>query len=206
MEIGEKLKKARTDIGLTQEAVAAEIGVTRQSVSNWENNRAYPDIVSVIKLSDLYSVSLDDLLKEDEKMIEHLDEATNEVKSRKKFTLILEFGIYLIIWAVCVISVNFTIRNGDDIEQMRAMQSAVFYIVLPVCSLVISTFMGLDNKRLRILEWLYISFFAVMYTLASRVCGNAFSIAMSVTVFAVCAVGMWAGTLIKSLKNKKKVI
>lgn len=139
-------------------------------------------------------------------MIEHLDEATNEVKSRKKFTLILELGIYLIIWAACVISVNFTIQNGDGIEPIRAMQLAVFYIVLPVSSLVISLFMGLDNKRLRILEWLYILFFAAMYTLAARVCGNAFSIAMSVTVFAVCAVGMWAGTLIKSLKNKKKVI
>ncbi|MCH5206164.1 MAG: helix-turn-helix transcriptional regulator, partial [Oscillospiraceae bacterium] len=68
MEIGNRLKNARVEIGLTQEKVAEEIGVSRQTVSNWENGKFYPDIVSVIKLSDLYSVSLDELLKEDKNM------------------------------------------------------------------------------------------------------------------------------------------
>ena len=67
MEIGSRLKNARSEHGLTQEQVAEELGVSRQSISNWENNRSYPDIVSVIKLSDLYSISLDELLKEDKK-------------------------------------------------------------------------------------------------------------------------------------------
>lgn len=44
MEIGNRLKNARTDNGLTQEQVAEELGVSRQSISNWENNRSYPDI------------------------------------------------------------------------------------------------------------------------------------------------------------------
>ena len=61
MEIGKKLKEARINSGLTQEQVAEDIKVTRQTISNWENERSYPDIMNVIDLSNLYSLSLDDL-------------------------------------------------------------------------------------------------------------------------------------------------
>ena len=72
MEIGKKLKDARMKSGFTQEMVAEKINVSRQTISNWENEKSYPDIISVIELSSLYSISLDDLLKGDEKMMEHL--------------------------------------------------------------------------------------------------------------------------------------
>lgn len=59
MEIGKKLKDARTNSGLTQESIAEAIGVSRQTISNWENEKSFPDIMSVIKLSDLYSSSFE---------------------------------------------------------------------------------------------------------------------------------------------------
>lgn len=84
MEIGKKLKDARMKSGFTQETVAEKLHVSRQTISNWENEKSYPDIISVIALSDLYSISLDDLLKGDRKMMEHLEECTNVVKSTQK--------------------------------------------------------------------------------------------------------------------------
>ena len=84
MEIGKKLKDARMRSGFTQESVAEKVNVSRQTISNWENEKSYPDITSVIKLSNLYSISLDELLKGDEKMMEHLEESTNVVKSTRK--------------------------------------------------------------------------------------------------------------------------
>ena len=54
MNIGTKIKNARTSANLTQEQVAEALDVSRQTVSNWENEKTYPDIVSVIKMSDLY--------------------------------------------------------------------------------------------------------------------------------------------------------
>ena len=84
MEIGKKLKDARMKSGFTQENVAEKINVSRQTISNWENEKSYPDIISVIELSSLYSISLDDLLKGDERMMEHLEESTNVVKSTRK--------------------------------------------------------------------------------------------------------------------------
>ena len=84
MEIGKKLKNARVQSGMTQENVAEKINVSRQTISNWENEKSYPDIISVIELSNLYCISLDDLLKGDERMMEHLEESTNVVKSTRK--------------------------------------------------------------------------------------------------------------------------
>ena len=84
MKIGKKLKDARMKSGFTQENVAEKINVSRQTISNWENEKSYPDIISVIALSDLYSTSLDDLLKGDREMMEHLEECTNVVKSTQK--------------------------------------------------------------------------------------------------------------------------
>ncbi len=97
MEIGVKLKDARTRAGMTQEKVAEEIQVTRQTISNWENEKSFPDIVSVIKLSNLYDVSLDKLLKGDEEMIEHLEKSTNIVRSNQKLILAILVNVGLLI-------------------------------------------------------------------------------------------------------------
>lgn len=101
MKIGQKLKEARTASGLSQENVAEKINVSRQTISNWENEKTYPDIISVIKLSDLYSISLDALLKGDDKMMKHLEESTNVVKSNQK--LIGAILINIVLVAVIII-------------------------------------------------------------------------------------------------------
>lgn len=100
MEIGNKLKKSRLESKLTQENVAEEIQVSRQTISNLENEKSYPDIISVIKLSDLYNVSLDELLKGDSEMIKHLEESTNIVSSNKK--LLIAFGINIIFFILFI--------------------------------------------------------------------------------------------------------
>ena len=93
MEIGKKLKEARQMSGLTQENVAEKLNVSRQTISNWGTEKFYPDILYVLQLSDLYQVSLDELLKGDERMIQHLEDSTNVVKSNKK--ILLAFICYI---------------------------------------------------------------------------------------------------------------
>ena len=94
MEIGQKLKESRTAAGLSQEALAQQLGVTRQTVSSWEKNRSYPDIGSLIKLSDLYGLSLDELLKEDPVMRKHVED--NSVLPRKYWNILFEIAILLL--------------------------------------------------------------------------------------------------------------
>ena len=96
MEIGKKLKEASQMSGLTQENVAEKLNVSRQTISNWETEKFYPDILYVLQLSDLYQVSLDELLKGYERMIQHLEDSTNVVKSNKKILLAFICNICLL--------------------------------------------------------------------------------------------------------------
>lgn len=124
MEIGKKLKNARIEAGLTQEMAAEKIDVSRQTISNWENEKSYPDIISVIALSDLYSVSLDELLKGDQKMAEHLEESTNVVKSNKKLTGAILLNIILMI---LLIALNMLLPEGT------------YYLVIVFCVVIMSS-------------------------------------------------------------------
>lgn len=132
MEIGNKLKKSRLESKLTQEKVAEEIQVSRQTISNWENEKSYPDIISVIKLSDLYNISLDELLKGDSEMIKHLEESTNIVSSNKK--LLIAFGINIIFFILFIFfngvisSNNYLIIGTASIGILSI--SALFYQII----------------------------------------------------------------------------
>lgn len=99
MKIGQQIKESRVKSGFTQEDVAEKLQVSRQTISNWENEKFYPDIISLIKMSDLYTISLDELLKGDARMIQHLEESTNTVNSNKKLILaVILNGILLILF------------------------------------------------------------------------------------------------------------
>ena len=97
MLIGDKLKEARLKKNMTQEEVAEKIFVSRQSISNWENNKTYPDIGNVIALSDLYDVSLDELLKGSDNFMKHLEESTDLVKSNKKLIGLIILALIIVV-------------------------------------------------------------------------------------------------------------
>ena len=63
--LGEQIRKYRTECSLSQDELAEKLYVSRQSISNWENDKTYPDIKSLLMLSEVFSVSLDKLVKGD---------------------------------------------------------------------------------------------------------------------------------------------
>lgn len=69
MEISSRIKHHRTTCGLSQEELAEKIYVTRNTISNWETGRTYPDVQSLLLLSALFSVSIDDLVQGDVEML-----------------------------------------------------------------------------------------------------------------------------------------
>ena len=98
MELSIQIKKYRTELHLSQEELAEKVYVTRQTISNWENERSYPDIHSLLLLSSLFNVSLDQLIKGD---IEKMKEIISE-QEIKKFNY---YGsIYTVHLAVLIIS------------------------------------------------------------------------------------------------------
>lgn len=98
MELSIQIKKYRTELQLSQEELAEKVYVTRQTISNWENEKSYPDIHSLLLLSSLFNVSLDQLIKGD---IEKMKEIISE-QEIKKFNY---YGsIYTVHLAVLIIS------------------------------------------------------------------------------------------------------
>ena len=79
MELGIRIKELRNVQGINQDELANKLFVSRQTVSNWENGKSYPDIQSVLLLSEIFDVSVDNLLKGDiEKMEKIVTEDTQQ--------------------------------------------------------------------------------------------------------------------------------
>ena len=73
MNIGNQIATIRKEQQLTQEKFGELFHVTRQTVSNWENEKSYPDLQTLVDISNRFDISLDTLLKEDFKMVAAID-------------------------------------------------------------------------------------------------------------------------------------
>ena len=65
MQIGAQIKRHRGELGLSQDGLAAKVYVSRQTISSWETGKTYPDVQSLLMLSELFGVTVDDLVKGD---------------------------------------------------------------------------------------------------------------------------------------------
>lgn len=65
MELGKQIKMHRQEAHLSQEELANRVYVSRQTISNWENDKSYPDVNSLVLLSEIFQISLDNLIKGD---------------------------------------------------------------------------------------------------------------------------------------------
>ena len=91
MEIGKKIQKIRSDNKLTQDDLAEKYFVTRQTISNWENGKSYPDLDTIVKISDDFNISLDKLLKEDDEMVKDISKKQREYNKVRTYKVIMKF-------------------------------------------------------------------------------------------------------------------
>ena len=171
MEIGSKIKQARMEAKFTQEQIAEKLGVSRQTISNWENEKSYPDIASVLKLSDLYNVSLDYLLKGEDAMgnsyVNYLDESTNVVKSRQGLTTVILIATYLLIWTFAIIDFWFLSDPGDAMGYSLLF----FYFIMPITTLTVSLLIGAWNLWGK-WKWLMSIGFGIMFIWYYNISGS----------------------------------
>ena len=94
MTFGEKLKKLRTDNELTQEQLADKIFVTRTAISKWETDKGYPSIDSLKQLSNLFHITIDELISDDD--IENKRLLDEKNANKLYFIAIAFFGVTLL--------------------------------------------------------------------------------------------------------------
>lgn len=97
MKLGSQIKKYRNELSLSQDALAEKVYVSRQTISNWENDKSYPDVNSLILLSNVFNTSIDNLIKGD---IEVMKE---EIKKEDKNDFEKLSGIFGILFIALVV-------------------------------------------------------------------------------------------------------
>lgn len=98
MEVGSQIKKYRTAQNWSQETLAEKAYVSRQTVSNWENEKSYPDIHSLVLLSTIFNISLDELIKGDVEVMK------KEIKKEDIGTFSKMSWIYTLLLLVMIVS------------------------------------------------------------------------------------------------------
>ncbi len=97
MEIGNQIKKNRNKLKWSQEMLAEKAYVSRQTISNWENGKSYPDIHSLLILGNLFNISLDELVKGD---VETMKNEINKSEVKKFNSMAWLFAVLLILMIV----------------------------------------------------------------------------------------------------------
>ena len=99
MELGQQLKAHRKELGISQDELAEKIFVSRQSISNWENNKTYPDIHTLLLLAETFGVSLDELIKGD------VEEMKEEINAQERAGFNRDSVCFAIFGIVTVLSI-----------------------------------------------------------------------------------------------------
>ena len=101
--LGKKLTEIRKENKMSQEEFAELFNVSRQTVSAWENSKSYPDIETLIRISEKFNISLDILLKENTKMVKDID---RKVKDNKKLKIIITVLLTCLVLGVVILLLN----------------------------------------------------------------------------------------------------
>ena len=122
MKIGEKIKIIRENKKISQENMAKSLHVSYQAVSNWERGKSYPDISNIIMISDLYNISLDELIREDKNYKELLLE--------KKVSGIVD-TILNFIFFLCAVMILIYMMIENKLTSANS-----FYIILAILVII----------------------------------------------------------------------
>lgn len=137
MELGNRIKKFRESINLSQEELADKIYTSRQTISNWENDKTYPDINSLKLLSNIFDVSLDNLIEGD---IEIMKKGIKESDCKSFKTLTSIFAIELLI----------LVLSAYPLIMMVGIIGIVIWVLLFITCLITSFLLEKQKKEYNI--------------------------------------------------------
>lgn len=119
MNLSRKIKKLRAEINLTQEQLAEKLQVSRSTISSWETGRSYPDLEMVIEICDCFDVSLDFLLREDEKMVRKLNFGVKQKRMLIGLVIILSVLLINILVSATTFQANPNSLEISNVNMIR---------------------------------------------------------------------------------------
>ena len=183
MDLGHRIKNEREKLNLSQDELAQRMDISRQAISKWETGKSYPDIEKILKLSDIFNLSLDELVKGDKNFQENLIKEGRTSMSGLAILgyVLIVLGVIVGIWGGAQFPIN--LMNSD-------------FMSFLVSGLVLLT-VGLAIIR-NIPSWILLA--AVYLTVASIIVYLiGFQMSMFVLLSGIVVVlgfGLWFTTLI----------
>ncbi|MBP2097663.1 helix-turn-helix domain-containing protein [Enterococcus rivorum] len=148
MNIGDKIKEQRLRKELTQNQLAQLLNVSRSTVSSWEVGRNYPDLDTIVSISDLFNISLDHLLREDKEMTKSV---SKKMKMNKYYKIIL-----IVIGTVFIIYFGFNTKLRIDENRYRNNLEYYGWENNVVAPINLEDGNGYELKEGKVVYWTYI--------------------------------------------------
>lgn len=139
--IAEKIKNARLQSNYTQEQTAEKLMVSRQTISNWENGKSLPDILSLIRMSEFFHLSLDDLLKGDQLLMKKIEKDVMAVNANKK---IIKFGWLSVILGIIMLVLGNLFKGNPLIDFING---ALPWVLLGLMLLFAFLYLNKEEKE-----------------------------------------------------------
>jgi len=139
MDFGTQMKKLRSSRNLTQEQLATKLNVSRQTISSWENNRNLPDLEMVVQISQIFQLSLDQLILGDSTMTNKLVKDGSDMK-RARVSLYITI-IMILAGAGCFLLFAMI---GSTIDSSGILHEPFFLIPIGYLFLLIGLISGIS--------------------------------------------------------------
>lgn len=134
MEIGNRIKSLRARAGMSQEDLAGRIYVSRQTIGSWENDKTYPDVQSLLLLSEIFDVTVDSLIKEDVMtMTKTID---SDVRTMKQMAWVMVVFLLLMIAAMAWLVVQTVAWDWDLAYAVPTFVLALVLWCVALCAAV----------------------------------------------------------------------
>ena len=140
MIVGKIIKEIRENAGLSQEQFAEKLAISRQTVSKWERGVALPDIENIMYISDLFNVSLDTIVKGDEKMTKKIISDSKNIKITNKLFISLGFALIVFVFTTFILRLDFI-----GYSWFLDLRAVLIVIISPLIFMCI--FYGFKNIR-----------------------------------------------------------
>ena len=213
VEFGEQLRRAREAKGMTQQSLAEQLYVTRQSVSRWECGDRYPDLLTTKKISQILDVSLDDLLsgKEMTKVVER--NPVIEKKAANNIMIVL-YAFVVLSYVITIVDIAFRLPMASP-EEMNYSDIQLIVIQITGLAVSIAAFLyGLINavrgtlspKRMgAVLVAYFVTSCIIDFNRLGRIGMSQVLISSCLSVIAPCALGAIASFFFFIRKDNRKI-
>lgn len=127
MELGKQIRKYRNEMSLSQDGLAERIFVSRQTISNWENDKSYPDVNSLLLLSEVFETSIDNLIKGDIDVMKKKIQKEDQKKFEKLSNV---FGVLFIAAVVTPVPLAHYLGSAGFALWVVLMGISVYFAIL----------------------------------------------------------------------------